>query len=58
MAVVTDPEAVSFIADRGGRLYVYADASGLEHVKTEAPDDPSIRLEHPGGRATDRAAAR
>lgn len=43
--VVADPEAVTFIAERGGRLYVYADASGLKHVKTEAPNDPSIRFE-------------
>jgi hypothetical protein len=42
VSVVADPEAVSFIAERGGRLYVYADAGGLKHVKTAAPDDPSI----------------
>jgi hypothetical protein len=40
--VVADPEAISFIADRGGRLYVYADVAGLKHVKTHPPDDPSI----------------
>jgi hypothetical protein len=39
---VADPEAVSFIAERGGRLYVYADAGGLKHVKTHPPDDMSI----------------
>jgi hypothetical protein len=39
------PEAVTFIAERGGRLYVYADAAGLKHVKTEPPPDPSIRFE-------------
>lgn len=42
MSVVADPEAVSFIAERGGRLYVYADAGGLKHIKTHAPDDLSI----------------
>jgi hypothetical protein len=45
MAVVADPEAVSFITERGGRLYVFVDASDLKHVKTEPPDDPSIRFE-------------
>jgi hypothetical protein len=44
MAVVADPEAVSYIAERGGRLYVYADASGLKHVKTDPPNDPAIRF--------------
>jgi len=44
MAVVADPEAVSYIAARGGRLYVYADASGLKQVKTEPPSDPAIRF--------------
>jgi type IV secretory pathway protease TraF len=44
VAVVAEPEAVSFIAQRGGRLYVYADASGLKHVKTEPPDDSAIRF--------------
>jgi hypothetical protein len=43
--VVADPEAVAFIAEHGGRLYVYADAAGLKHVKTETPDDPSIQFE-------------
>jgi hypothetical protein len=45
VSVVADPEAVSFIAEHGGSLFVYADASGLKHVKTEAPDDPSIRFD-------------
>ena len=44
MAVVADPEAVSYIAERGGRLYVYADPSGLKHVKTNPPSDPAIRF--------------
>jgi hypothetical protein len=44
VSVVADPEAVSFIAKHGGSLYVYADASGLKHIKTEAPDDPSIQF--------------
>lgn len=44
MAVVADPEAVSFIAQHGGRRYVYADAAGLKHVKTQPPDDPSLQL--------------
>jgi hypothetical protein len=43
--VVADPEAVSFIAERGGRLYVYADSAGLKHVKTEPPHDASIQFE-------------
>lgn len=45
MPVVADPDAVAFITERGGRLYVYADKAGLKHVKTEAPDDPSIHFE-------------
>ena len=45
MLVDAGPEAVSFIAEHGGRLYVYADKAGLKHVKTEPPQDPSIRFE-------------
>jgi hypothetical protein len=45
MSVVADPEAVSFIAEHGGRLYVYADKAGMKHVKTESPHDLSIRFE-------------
>jgi hypothetical protein len=45
VTVVADPDAVSFIAERGGRLYVYADKAGMKHVKTEPPHDPSIRFE-------------
>jgi hypothetical protein len=42
MAVIADPEAVAFIAENGGRTYVYADAADLKHVKTEPPRDTSI----------------
>jgi hypothetical protein len=45
MRVVADPEAVSFIAEHGGRLYVYADAGDLKHVKTTRPDDESQEFE-------------
>jgi hypothetical protein len=45
MAVIADPEAVAFIAERGGRLYVWADAHDLKQVKTEPPDDHSIQFE-------------
>jgi hypothetical protein len=45
MLVVADPEAVSFIAAHGGRLYVCGDASGPKCVKAEPPDDPSVRFE-------------
>ena len=45
MAVVADREAVSFIAEHGGRLYLYADAAGLKRVKMEPPDDDSLRFE-------------
>jgi len=44
VAIVADPQAVSFIADNGGRLYVYADASDLKHVKTAPPADAAIRF--------------
>ena len=42
MAVVADPEAVAFIAEHGGRLYVYADGAGMKHVKTAPPHDASL----------------
>jgi hypothetical protein len=29
---------VAFIVEHGGRVYVWADASGLKHVATEAPE--------------------
>lgn len=45
MPVVADPEAVSFIAEHGGQLYVYADAAGLKHVKTQRPHDGSLQFE-------------
>jgi hypothetical protein len=45
VSVVADPEAVLFIVEHGGRLYVYADKAGMKHVKTEPPHDPSIRFE-------------
>lgn len=45
MAVLADPDAVSFITERGGRLYVYADRAGMKHVRTEPPSDDSIRFE-------------
>lgn len=45
MAVVADPEAVEFIAEHGGRVWVYAVGEGLKHVTTDAPDDQSIRFE-------------
>jgi hypothetical protein len=45
VAVVADPEAVSFISERGGRLYVYADHAGMKHVRSEQPSDSSIRFE-------------
>jgi hypothetical protein len=41
---VADPEALSFIAERGGRLYVYVDAAGLKHVSSQRPHDDSIRF--------------
>src|SRR5579884_3425132 len=38
--VKASPNAVEFIEEHGGRLYVWADDSGLEHVRTEPPDHP------------------
>ena len=38
MAVEADPDAVVFIVEHGGRVYVWADAGGLKHVSTEAPN--------------------
>ena len=49
MAVEADPEAVRFIAEHGGRVYVYAVGAGLKQVKTEAPDDQSIQFEQVNG---------
>jgi hypothetical protein len=45
LTVLADPKALSFIAEHGGRLYVYADSAGFKHVKTETPRDPSIQFE-------------
>lgn len=45
MSVVADPQAVSFIVEHGGCLYVYADKAGMKHVKTEPPHDTSIQFE-------------
>lgn len=45
VSVDADPEAVAFIGEHGGHLYVYADSAGLKHVKTDAPSDPSIQFE-------------
>lgn len=45
MPVVADPRAASFIAERGGRLYVYTVGDRLKRVRTEPPDDTSIRFE-------------
>jgi hypothetical protein len=44
VAVSADPEAVAFITERGGRLYVYADGAGMKHVKTERPREASVRF--------------
>lgn len=49
MAVVADPEAVQFIAEHGGRVYVYADGAGMKHVKTNAPHDTSLQFEQIDG---------
>jgi hypothetical protein len=46
MTVVADPEAVAFIAEHGGRLYIYTDGAGMKHVKTEPPHNASLRFEH------------
>jgi hypothetical protein len=35
--VVVQPEAAAFIRDNGGRVFVWADASGLEHVRFHRP---------------------
>ena len=45
MAVDADPEAVRFIAEHGGRLYVYADSAGMKHVKTKRPRNASLSFE-------------
>jgi hypothetical protein len=45
MSVIAEPKAVSFIAERGGRLYVYTVGDGLKQVRTEPPGDPSIRFD-------------
>jgi hypothetical protein len=49
MTVVADPDAVRFIAEHGGRVYVYADRAGMKQVKTEAPHDPSLQFEQING---------
>jgi hypothetical protein len=45
MSVIAEPKAVSFIAERGGCLYVYAVGDGLKRVRTEPPSDSSIRFD-------------
>lgn len=40
------PKAVRYIQDRGGRLYVWADSSSLEHVRTEPPNQPVEFIDH------------
>ncbi len=49
MAVEATPDALRFIAEHGGRVYVYTVGEGLKQVKTDAPDDPSIRFEQVNG---------
>jgi hypothetical protein len=49
VAVVGDPEALQFIAEHGGRVYVYAVGAGLKRVSTVAPDDTSIRFDRIDG---------
>jgi len=49
VAVEADPEALGFIAEHGGRVYVYASAAGLKHVTTSAPDEPSLQFEQLDG---------
>ena len=45
MSVIAEPKAVSFIAERGGFLYVYTVGDGLKRVRTEPPRDSSIRFD-------------
>ena len=45
MSVIAEPNAVSFIAERGGFLYVYTVGDGLKQVRTEPPGDSSIRFD-------------
>jgi hypothetical protein len=47
--VEADPEAVRFIAEHGGRVFVYASEAGLKHVSTDAPADTGMRLEQIDG---------
>jgi hypothetical protein len=42
--VVADPDAVEFVAEHGGEVFVWADDAGLKHVRVERPDnDVSFR---------------
>jgi hypothetical protein len=45
VAVEAEPEAVRFITEHGGSLWVYAVGDGLKQVKTRAPDDTGLRFE-------------
>lgn len=45
MAIQADPDAVTFIVEHGSRLYVWADAGGLKHVSTTAPDERELRFD-------------
>jgi hypothetical protein len=45
VAVEAEPEAVAFVVEHGRRLYVWADGSGLKHVRTTPPDDSATSFE-------------
>src|SRR3954469_8377078 len=40
MKIDASPSAIEHIAERGGRLFVWRDASGLLHADTTPPDAP------------------
>jgi hypothetical protein len=49
VSVVADPDAAQFIAEHGGRVWVYADGAGMKHVKTHVPHDLSLQFEQIDG---------
>jgi hypothetical protein len=40
--VVVQPEAAAFIHANGGRVFVWADHSGMKHVRLRPPTDPIV----------------
>src|SRR5437763_5994372 len=45
--VIAEPDAVEFIVEHGGELFVWADDAELKHVRVERPDNDVTFAEVP-----------